>query len=284
MSPRVDRRLLPLLAVSDCILLAGYDPIEMRIGWRDPWPDGARVIDLPAVRSHHGMHKAALAFAGDIAAGLEALSTRVTPGGTWPSGEPAAAKEALRAESRLDEDWGPAAVVDVLRETLPRDAVVTADSGAHRIVLSQLFECYRPRSLLQSSALCTMGCAVPLAIGRKLAEPECVVVAVVGDAALEMGLGELTTVRDLGLALPIVVFVDGQLGLIEMKQRSSQLPNLAVDFGATDFPAVAKALGGAGAWARDRATLGRELEAALSRKTFTLLGAVISPRAYDGRI
>ncbi len=35
-------------------------------------------------------------------------------------------------------------------------------------------------------------------------------------------------------------------GLIELKQRSSQLPNLAVDFGATDFPAVARALGGEG--------------------------------------
>ena len=97
------------------------------------------------------------------------------------------------------------------------------DSGAHRIVLSQLYECYRPRGLLQSSALCTMGCAVPLAIGRKLAEPERTVVATVGDAGLEMFLGELATLRDLKLAIPITVFVDTQLGPIELKQRGSQL-------------------------------------------------------------
>ena len=284
LSPRADSRLLPVVAASDCIVLAGYDPIEMRIGWRDPWDDGARVIDLPAVAGGHGMHRAPLLFPGDVGAGLEALGRGLAPRETWPGGEPAAARAALRAESRLDEDWGPAAVVDVLRRSLPRDAVVTTDSGAHRIVLSQLFECYRPRGLLQSTGLCTMGCAVPLAIGRKLAEPDRMVVATVGDGGLEMFLGELATLRDLGLAIPILVFVDTQLGLIELKQRSSQLPGLAVDFGATDFPAVARALGGEGASVRDREGLAREIEAALARDRFTIIAAEIGQRAYDGRI
>ena len=284
LSPRVDNRLLPLVAASDCVVLAGYDPIEMRIGWRDPWGPGARVIDLPAVAGGHGMHRARLLFPGDAGAGLEALGRGVEPRGTWPGGEPAAASAALRAESRLDEDWGPAAIVDVLRKSLPRDAVVTTDSGAHRIVLSQLFECYRPRGLLQSTGLCTMGCAVPLAIGRKLAEPEATVVATIGDGGLEMFLGELATLRDLKLAIPVIVFVDTQLGLIELKQRGSQLPGLAVDFGATDFPAVARALGGEGVSVHDRAGLAREIEAALARDRFTLIAAGIGRRAYDGRI
>ncbi len=285
LSPRADRQLLPLAAASDCIVLAGYDPIEMRIGWRDPWPAGARVIDLPAVPGGHGMHRARLLFPGDVAAGLEALGRGAAPrSSSWPAGEPAAARAALRAGSGREEDWGPAAVIDVLRKALPRDAVVTTDSGAHRIVLSQLWECYRPRGLLQSSGLCTMGCALPLAIGRKLAEPGRAVVATMGDGGLEMVLGELATLRDLGLAIPVIVFADAQLGLIEMKQRGSQLPNLAVDFGATDFPAVARALGGEGVRVRNRASLARELEAALARDRFTILAAEIGRRAYDGRI
>ena len=284
LSPRADRRLLPLVAASDCVVLAGYDPVEMRIGWRDPWPAGARVIDLPAVAGGHFMHRARLTFPGDVRAGLAALGRGVAPQDTWAAGEPAAAKAALRAESGLDEDWGPAAVVDMLRRALPRDAVVTTDSGAHRIVLSQLYECARPRGLLQSTGLCTMGGALPLAIGRKLAEPGRAVVATMGDGGLEMVLGELATLRDLRLALPIVVFADAQLGLIELKQRSSQLPGLAVDFGATDFPAVARALGGEGVAVRDRAGLARELEAALARDRFTIIAAEIGRRAYDGRI
>ncbi len=284
LSPKADKHLLPLVAASDCVIMAGYDPIEMRTGWRDPWPEGARTIDLPAVAERHGMHRASLMFPGNVGAGLEALGRDLTPRQTWPAGEPAAVKAALRAESGLDDVWGPAAIVDVLRKSLPRDAVVTVDSGAHRIVLSQVFECYRARGLLQSTALCTMGCAVPLAIGRKLAEPACAVIATLGDAGLEMFLGELATIRDLKLGIPIVVFVDKQLALIEMKQRNSLLPSLAVEFGATDFPAVAKALGGEGVWVRDRETLAKEIETALTRETFTLLAAVIEPSSYDGRI
>ena len=82
------------------------------------------------------------------------------------------------------------------------------DSGAHRILLSQMWECYEARSLLQSSGLCTMGCAVPLAMGFRLAAQTeksdanpvpgvPAVVAFVGDAGMEMVLGELATLRDL---------------------------------------------------------------------------------------
>ncbi|MGO1119270.1 thiamine pyrophosphate-binding protein [Rhodovibrionaceae bacterium A322] len=285
LSPRADKILLPLVAQSDCIILAGYDPIEMRTGWRDPWGDGARVIELSAVRNDHGMHQAALNFVGHVGAGLTALSLGVATQDTWGGGqELAIARQALRAGCRGDEIWGPAAIVDELQKALPRDGVVTTDSGAHRIVLSQQLACYQPRGLLQSSALCTMGCAVPLALGRKLAEPDRAVVATVGDAGLEMFLGELATIRDLQLSVPIIVFVDRQLALIELKQRNSGLDNLAVDFGGSDFPAVAKALGGEGLWIQDRETLARELAAAFERPTFTLLATVIDACAYDGRI
>ena len=284
LSPRADARLLPLIGKSDCIILAGYDPIEMRIGWRNPWPQGARVIDIAAVENRHGMHQAPINFVGDIAASLASLGEGLAAKKGWAGGDVAAVRSALRDDCRLDEAWGPAAIVDVLRKSLPRDAVVTTDSGAHRIVLSQAFECYHPRGLLQSSALCTMGCAVPLAIGRKLAEPQRVVVATVGDAGLEMFLGELATIRDLELAFPILVFVDRQLALIELKQRNAGLGGLATGFSGTDFPAIARAFGGVGVRVRDRTSLAAEIEAALSRDRFTLVAAEIDARSYDGRI
>lgn len=284
LSPKVDVELMPLVAKSDLVLLAGYDPIEMRIGWRDPWEDGARVIDISAEPNLHYMHQGSLNMVGHVGATLEALGRGVAPNRTWSGDEVAATRRALRVLRRDDEPWGPAAVIDTCRKALPRNSVVTVDSGAHRIVLSQVWESYQARGILQSTALCTMGCAVPLAIGRKLAEPERPVVAFIGDAGLEMFLGELATARDLKLGIPIVVFVDEQLGLIELKQRGSQMQSLAVDFGATDFPAVAKALGGEGVWCRDRDALASELSAALTRDTFTVIAAVVGAQAYDGRI
>jgi acetolactate synthase-1/2/3 large subunit len=146
-----------------------------------------------------------------------------------------------------------------------------------------MWECYEARGLLQSTALCTMGCAVPLAIGFRLAKPERPTVAFVGDAGMEMVLGELATLRDLKLPVVIIVFVDESLALIELKQRSSGLPNLGVDFGATDFPAVAKALGGIGRWVSNPDELREGLEGAFERQTFTLLACKIGEKVYDKR-
>lgn len=284
LSPKADAHLLALVRQSDLIILAGYDPIEMRPGWQNPWAIDTRVIEFSAVSNTHSMHQAALNFVGDVGCGLQALAESIQATPSWPDGEPTATRSALQEAFPADEDWGPAAIVDECRKRAPRDAVATADSGAHRILLSQMWRCYAPRGLLQSSALCTMGCAVALAVGRKIAEPGRPVIAFVGDAGLEMFLGELATIRDLKLSIPIVVFVDQSLALIESKQRGTGYANLAVDFGATDFPAVAKALGGEGLWCHDRATLAAQLELAFTRDTFTLISAVIGKNAYDGRI
>ncbi|MEL6793799.1 MAG: thiamine pyrophosphate-dependent enzyme, partial [Pseudomonadota bacterium] len=284
LSPVADRVLMPLIQSSDCVVLAGYDPIEMRIGWRDPFGENERVIDISAEMNTHYMHQAPLNFTGDVAATLNAIGADVAPRETWTGGEIAAAKAKLHADFHIDEDWGPAAIADEARRASPPGTVATADSGAHRIVASHVWRCDHVGALLQSSALCTMGSAVPLAIGRKLAEPDRDVVAFIGDAGVEMFLGELATARDLKIAVPVIVFVDEQLGLIELKQRGSQMPNLGVEFDGTDFTAVAKAMGGEGVTVRDRASLNQALKDAFARPTFTLISAVIGRNAYDGRI
>jgi acetolactate synthase-1/2/3 large subunit len=284
LSPLADRYLLALVETSDLILLAGYDPIEMRDGWCEPWdPEKVPVIEFSAAPNHHGVHRTRHGFFGDIAAGLEALAAGLTPGRTWSNGAPAETRKALDQAFRADEDWGPGAVVDEVHRHLPEEAVVTVDTGAHRILLSQIWRCSRPHSLLQSTSFGTMGCGLPLGIGAKLAAPERPVVVFTGDAGLEMVLGELATLRDLKLALVIVVFVDRSLALIELKQRQRGLGNLGVDFGATDFPAVARALGGHGVALRDRAALAAALEEGLAAEHFTLIAAEIAGKAYDGR-
>jgi len=283
LSPLADKKLLPLLRKSDLIILAGYDPIEMRVGWRNPWNETARVIEFSAVPNTHFMHRARLSFIGDVGEGLKTLCKNVSPHSVWKNGEPQKVRHELKTIFSGKEEWGPAALIDVVRKILPRDGVVTADSGAHRILLSQMWECYETRGLLQSTAFCTMGCAVPLAMGFRLSAPTRPVVAFVGDAGIEMILGELATLRDLKLPVVIVVFVDESLALIELKQRNSGLPNLGVDFGATDFPAVAEALGGVGCWISNRNELQNALDGAFEHETFTLLACIIGEKVYDGR-
>ena len=285
LSPRADGHLLPLIRAADLILLAGYDPIEMRAGWRGVWdPAEARVIEVAAEPGRHGMHGATMSVVGHVGATLALLAEGLAPRRTWPGGEPAATRAALAAAFPTDEEWGPAAVVDECRRVLPGDAVATADSGAHRILLSQMWRTPMPRGLLQSSGLCTMGCALPLALGRLAAEPGRTVVAFSGDAGFLMVAGELSVAAERGLRPIVVVFVDSSLALIEMKQRGRQLPNAAVDFGHHDVAAIGRAFGGHGHRATSRAELRAALEAALAADRFTVIAAEIERGAYDGRI
>jgi acetolactate synthase I/II/III large subunit len=282
LSPKADRILLPLIAEADTILLLGYDPIEMRIGWRNVFGKGQTVIDIAPTCRDHGMHRADVPLIGDLALTLAAL--RHVALSRWTDGQPIAARAALKAAFSGPETWGPHAVFSTLRAVLPPETVVTADSGAHRILVSQMWDCPAPRLMLQSSGLCTMACAVPLAAGAKLGRPDVPVLAFVGDAGLEMGAGELATLSAQKLPIIICILVDHSLTLIEMKQRAGQRRNLGVDFGApgTDFAALARAFGGHGVDVSDSAALALAAKAALVSDRFTLIAAHIPRRAYDG--
>jgi acetolactate synthase I/II/III large subunit len=286
LSPRADGILMPLIAQADAILLLGYDPIEMRIGWRNPFGAHQTVIEVSTTRRDHGMHHADIPLIGSVALTLGALTHAATTMPRWPDKAPDTARRALKAAFSGPANWGPHEVFATLRRIMPPDTVITADSGAHRILVSQMWDCPAPRLMLQSSGLCTMACAVPLAAGAKIGRPEVAVLAFVGDAGLEMGAGELATLSAQNLPVVVCVLVDDSLSLIEMKQRGTRRPNLGVDFGGpgqrTDFAALARAFGGHGVDVSDSATLASEATAAMTRGTFTLIAAHIPRRAYDG--
>ena len=283
LAPKADAIVKPLIEAADLLILAGYDPIEMRQGWRYPWPAAKPVIDLVAEHMQHGMHTASMTHEGDVALTLMTLAQRIRPRAAWPDQAPAKTKATLAAAFArpADKPWGPHAVFETMRRIAPPSVVASADSGAHRILLSQMWACPAPRTLIQSSGFCTMGGALPLAAGHALATGQHSL-CFVGDAGLEMVLGEIATLRDLNLPVVIVCLVDRALALIEMKQRQMQLPRQGVDFGSTDFAAVARALGGHGATVSSVGQLETEAQAAFARPGFTLLAAEIGDRAYDG--
>jgi acetolactate synthase-1/2/3 large subunit len=229
------------------------------------------------------MHHVSHTLRGSLAPTLAMLSEEMTSKRDVVSSTLSSARNELKAMFKADSQFGPDRVFETLREVSPDTTVITADSGAHRILLSQMWSCHHPRGMLQSSALCTMACAVPLAAGYKQASPDTPVIAFVGDAGMEMGLGELATLREHKIPIVICVLVDESLTLIEMKQRASQRPNLGVDFTGSDFPTVANALGGHGVWVDDAESLKREAKAGFERDTFTLLACRIGRKSYDGK-
>ncbi len=285
LSPKNDNILLPFVQEADLIICAGYDPIEMRAGWRDVWdPEVVNVIDIAAEPNTHYMHQSSLQLVSHVGLTLDALSNGIEATPNWPGGKLEDVRGSLTSAFAETQGWGPGVVIDMCRDMLPKDTVATVDSGAHRILLSQKWKCYTPKGLLQSSALCTMGCAVPLAMGASLIAPERTVVSFSGDAGMLMVAGELSTAAELGLKTIFVVFVDASLALIEIKQRGRQLKNAGVDFAKHDFARLAEAFGGAGHTVATVADLKDALAAAQSSDSFTVIAAVIDKGAYDGRI
>jgi acetolactate synthase I/II/III large subunit len=280
LSPFADKTLLPLVAKADVILLLGYDPIEMRIGWQNPWSVHQTVIEIAPTPRDHSMHRVDLTLIGDTSEILAQWQHNSPQ--RWPHGDHLTARKSLIQTFAGPREWGPHAVFRALREELPEETIATADSGAHRILFSQMWTSTRPRQILQSSGLCTMACALPLAAGAKLGRPDAPVLCVVGDAGLEMGAGELATLRDQRLPVIICVLVDQCLTLIEMKQRANQRPNLGVASGATDFVQLATAFGGVGVRVTDEAGLRKAVRASLTCDHFTIIAAMIGDRAYDG--
>ena len=290
LSPKADRWILPLVKAADVVLLAGYDPVEMRHPWRHPFDSSACVIEVGRQLGHHGMHQADFHFVGEPQALLENLLTDLTLGPGWPDGEPHACRAALVDAFAPRAEWGPSRLLADVQEVVDDHTVVAVDTGAHRILLCQQWRLSQPNQLIQSNGTSTMACAIPFAIGAKLKRPKSRVLAIVGDGGLEMALGELGTVRDLGLAMTIVVVDDRSLALIEKKQRSRGLKNLGVDFGpgdafeGTDYVKIAEAFGGRGVRVTNSSQLKETLRQSLTSEGFTLLHCPIDRHAYDGRI
>jgi acetolactate synthase-1/2/3 large subunit len=281
LSPRADAILKPLLAAADLLVLAGYDPIEMRAGWRDPWPADKAVIDIVAEDLPHGMHAATVLLEGEVPTILDALAAGHAAGPVWSDAEPARVRTSLAVAFAPPDAFGPHAVFAGLRKAAPPGTVVTADSGAHRILVSQMWQADRPRGMLQSTGLCTMGCALPLAIGAAMGSGRHTV-CFVGDGGLEMSLGELATLRDQGLPVIVCVLVDASLALIAMKQQQGRLHRNGVDFGRTDFAGIARAMGGHGVSVSTREELEAAAHAAFARDGFTLIACQIDAAAYLG--
>ncbi|MGK9007663.1 hypothetical protein ACR6JC_24280, partial [Citrobacter europaeus] len=88
------------------------------------------VIEVSATRNTHYMHQSALTFVGDIRHSLAALGAGLAGQSQWTAAGVADLKRAIAAIYRADEEWGPAAIVDVARAELPDNTVASVDSGA----------------------------------------------------------------------------------------------------------------------------------------------------------
>ncbi|MGE3617815.1 MAG: thiamine pyrophosphate-binding protein [Gemmatimonadales bacterium] len=130
-----------------------------------------------------------------------------------------------------------------LDSALPASRIVTTDSGYHQGLVRSLARVHRPMGLLAPTDFQSMGFGLPAAIAAKVAEPDAVVVACIGDGGFAMMAGEILTARREGLDLIVVVFNNGALGLIENSQVRRFGHRAGTQLINPDFALAAAALG-----------------------------------------
>ena len=268
-----------LVAQSDLILTLGLDVVELFEPGR--WPYHQRVLNIDSVPHQDGLFHPTQELIGDIGAALQALTPLLTPCGGWRPADLVAFRQRQQpAASASGIRLSPAAALRIMRQVLPRDTILTTDAGQHKVYASRLWECYQPLDYLTSSGLGTMGVALPIAIATKLVRRHRPVVALTGDGGFLMRVSELETARREGLPIIIVIFNDGYLNLIKIKQERQGYAVLGSQFAPVDYAQVSTGFGFQAVRVDSEAALHDALQQAVTSGEPWVIDTLIDPEGY----
>ena len=143
-------------------------------------------------------------WAGEHAAWLAAVAE-------WKSSKPLCYQE--------NGNIKPQAVIEALYEITGGDAIIATEVGQHQMWVAQFYSFTKPRTLLTSGGLGTMGYGFPASVGAQFAFPDKKVIAVAGDASLQMNIQELATVVANKLPIKVVILNNRYLGMVRQWQE-----------------------------------------------------------------
>ncbi len=196
-------------------------------------------------------------------------------------------KQRAKLRSAILDDFGqekddkgfpmkPQRILWDVRQALGPADILLSDVGAHKMWISRYYQCEDANTCLISNGFCTMGFALPGAIGAKFAHPDRKVMAICGDAGFLMNVQELETAVRLKVPLVCMVWCDGEYGLIKWKQQN-QFNGRHSDLAFTnpDFELLAKSFGMWGRAVTGPGQLAGVLEEALAQDGPALIGVPV---------
>ena len=161
-------------------------------------------------------------------------------------------------------------ITSVRKKLGPRD-IVLSDVGVHKLWISKIYDTYFPNTCIIPNGFCSMGFSLPGAIAAQIVFPEKNIVAMCGDGAFLMNVQELETAVRLKLPIIIVVWVDGEYGLIALKQKMEFGQTGFTKFTNPDFVKLAESFGATGF----KVSSTKEFEEIFEKSTHMIDGPVI---------
>lgn len=275
-------RMWELLASSDLILAAGFDPVELI----KPWKLAVPVLHLDTTANTDQVYASEVEVVGDVAAIADWLADSFQGEARWRAEDVAQFRRDLLSDyyaGRVSGKLNPTDVIDVARAACPEPTIATTDVGSHKLLVGQGWLTHSPRSVLMTNGLSAMGFGLPAAIAAKLTFPSTPVIALIGDGGFAMTATELSLAAARGLGLAVVVFVDGSLNRIELKQSALGYPSTATRIEDTDLVTLAAALGCDGARAESVGELGKFLASVSDLSRPLVIEARIDPAQYESQ-
>jgi acetolactate synthase-1/2/3 large subunit len=156
----------------------------------------------------------------------------------------------------------PQFVVEKIYELTKGDAIIATEVGQNQMWAAQFYKYDKPRTLLSSGGLGTMGYGLPAAIGAQLAFPNKLVVDIAGDGSIQMNIQELATAVINRLPVKVAILNNRYLGMVRQWQElfyKERYAHTKLDETVPDFVKIAEAYNAVGL----RATRSSEVEPVL---------------------
>lgn len=172
----------------------------------------------------------------------------------------------------------PQEVVERIGELTDHDAIIATGVGQHQMWAAQFYGWRKPRQIITSGGLGTMGFGVPSAIGAQFGRPEATVIDIDGDGSFSMTMGEVVTAAQHDLPVKFVVMDNEYLGMVRQWQEMFyERRYSATPHPCPDLVKVAEGFGARGMRVTEPGELGDALNEMLKHPGPVVLVAAVDP-------
>lgn len=266
-----------LYSDTDLIIGLGYDPVEFNY---ESWVPDVPLIHFDIKETDMPQNGKCIQYVGQPDEWFTIIRNLVSQS----TDENAIKKIKDQMTSVFDgftSHFGPVSALKVLRELLPEDAILTADVGSHLHLLGQYWKTNGKGRFIITNGWSGMGFGIPSALAAQLIHPEKSVVCVTGDGGFLMMAGELITAKRYNLPVKIVVFSDGELNLIKVKQSWKGINPYGTQLYNGDMFESDSFLGVSVLNADSSETMRAVVKRALSMNEPVIINALIDPEEYN---
>ena len=263
---------------TDLVIGIGYDPVEYNY---ESWVPDVPILHFNTIETDFPSDREVLQFIGSPDKWFDVLRN-INTGSLIHEN---AILDSIRNEmasvfNGFLSHFGPVTVLKVLKEELPADTIVTADVGSHLHLLGQYWKTSSPEKLIITNGWSSMGFGIPAALSAQLVRPGTTVVCITGDGGFLMMAGEIVTALRYKLPVITVVFSDGELNLIKIKQSWKELQPYGTNLYSGDLFRTDTFLGARVLTADSEEKMKKAVNQALSLDEPVIINAIIDPEDY----